>query len=88
MRSDNQKNFLRAKMFVSPKKLLHKQPISVTFNNQTYNFTYKRNYYGFRGDEIKLKDIKALMIGGSTADERYKPEELTIVGLLNQKFLF
>ena len=27
------------------------------------------------------------MIGGSTADERYKPEELTIFGLLNQKFL-
>ena len=66
---------------------LKKNSYSVTFNNQTYDFTYKRNYHGFRGDEIKLKDIKALMIGGSTADERYKPEELTIVGLLNQKFL-
>ena len=66
---------------------LKKNSYSVTFNKQTYDFTYKRNYHGFRGDEIKLKDIKALMIGGSTADERYKPEELTIVGLLNQKFL-
>ena len=27
------------------------------------------------------------MIGGSTTDERYKPEEFTIVGLLNKKIL-
>ncbi len=66
---------------------LKKNSYSVTFNEQTYDFTYKRNYFGFRGDEIKLEDIKALMIGGSTTDERYKPEELTIVGLLNQKLL-
>lgn len=66
---------------------LKKNTYSVTYNDQTYDFIYKRNYFGFRGDDVKLEDIKALMIGGSTTDERYKPEKLTIVGLLNQKFL-
>ena len=33
------------------------------------------------------KDIKILMVGGSTTDERYKPERFTIVGNLNKKFL-
>ena len=58
---------------------------SIKYNNQTYDFIYKRNYYGFRGDEINLEDIKAVFIGGSTADERYKPEKFTITGYLNQK---
>jgi lysophospholipase L1-like esterase len=53
-------------------------------SEQTYNFTYKRNYYGFRGDDIRPDDIKIILIGGSTADERYKPEEFTITGFLNE----
>ena len=64
---------------------MKKNPISVKFNNANYNFTYKRNYYGFRGDEINLEEIKIVLIGGSTADERYKPYEYTITGLLNQR---
>ena len=64
---------------------MKKNPISVKFNNTNYNFAYKRNYYGFRGDEINLEEIKIVLIGGSTADERYKPYEYTITGLLHQR---
>ena len=64
---------------------MKKNPISVKFNNSYYNFTYKRNYYGFRGDEINLEEIKIVLIGGSTADERYKPYEYTITGIINQR---
>ena len=64
---------------------MKKNNYSLKYNNQIYNFTYKRNYFGFRGDEIDLKDIKAVIVGGSTTDERYKPEEFTITGYLNKK---
>ncbi len=50
-----------------------------------YDYTYKRNYYGFIGEEIKLEKIKAIMVGGSTTDERYKPEYQRIVGIINKK---
>ena len=63
------------------KKVLY----SLKHNNENYNFEYKRNYHGFRGKEIKPSSIKALFIGGSTADERYKPEEFTITEYLNKK---
>ena len=59
---------------------------SLKYNNQNYEFLYKRNYHGFRGEEIPLNSIKAVMVGGSTTDERYKPEEKTIVGILNKEF--
>ena len=58
---------------------------SLKYNDEVYEYVYKRNYFGFRGEETKLEKIKAVMIGGSTADERYKPEEYTIVGYLNKK---
>jgi len=64
---------------------MKKNSISVKFNNINYDFIYKRNYYGFRGDEIELKDIKNVLIGGSTADERYKPYKFTITGLINKR---
>ena len=56
------------------------------FNGKEYNFFYKRNFYGFRGDEFEPKDVKIIFEGGSTGNQRYHPEELTIVGLLNKKF--
>ena len=65
---------------------MKKVQYSIKYKNNLYDYTYKRNYYGFRGDEINLKEIKAVLIGGSTADERYKPENLTITGFLNKKF--
>ena len=59
----------------------------IILNNQKYKFTYKRNFYGFRGEEIKdLSDIKYVFLGGSTGNERLLPEELTIVGKINSKF--
>ena len=58
------------------------------YNNKEYKFIYKRNFYGFRGEEIKdLSKIKYVFLGGSTGNERFLPENLTIVGKLNQKFI-
>ena len=65
---------------------MKKVQYSVKYKNDYYDYVYKRNYHGFRGDEIDLEEIKAVLIGGSTADERYKPENLTITGFLNKKF--
>ena len=56
------------------------------FNNVEYKFFYKRNFYGFRGDEFDPSDVKIIFEGGSTGNQTATPEELTIVGLLNQKF--
>ena len=57
-----------------------------TFNKKNYNFFYKRNQWGFRGDEFDPKNVKIIFEGGSTGNQRYTPEELTIVGLINDKF--
>ncbi len=59
---------------------------SSTFNQINYDFFYKRNYWGFRGEELEPKNIKIIFEGGSTGNQRYTPEKLTIVGLLNDKF--
>ena len=48
---------------------------------------YKKDQYGFRGRKTgTTKEINFLTVGGSTTDERYKPENLTITGFLNKKF--
>ena len=52
-------------------------------NNEKINFIYKRNFYGFIGDEFKPEDVKIVFEGGSTGVEMYKPEETSIVGVLN-----
>ena len=54
------------------------------FNDKEYNFYYKRNFYGFRGEEFNPKNVKIVFNGGSTSNQRYTPEELTIVGRLNK----
>ena len=59
---------------------------SSNINNIKYDFYYKRNFYGFRGDEFDPIDVKVIFEGGSTGNQRFTPEELTIVGQLNQKF--
>ena len=59
---------------------------SMKKNGKTYKFANKRNYYGFRGDELDPSEINGVMVGGSTTAERYKPEKFTIVSLLNKKF--
>ena len=55
------------------------------FNKKKYDFFYKRNYWGFRGEEFDPKNVKVIFEGGSTGNQRFTPEELTIVGLINQK---
>ena len=57
-----------------------------SFYGQNYNFFYKRNFWGFRGEEFNPKDIKIIFEGGSTGNQRFTPENLTIVGLLNESF--
>ena len=55
-------------------------------DEKKYRFYYKRNFYGFRGEEADPKNIKIVFLGGSTGNQRVTPENLTIVGLLNTKF--
>ena len=56
------------------------------FNGREYDFYYKRNYWGFRGEEFNPNEVKIIFEGGSTGNQRYTPEKYTIVGLLNEKF--
>ena len=65
---------------------LKKITYEVKFNKKKYKHIYKKNSLGFRGKEIQPKDLKFLMMGGSTTNERFTPEELTIVGKLNEFF--
>ena len=62
---------------------LKKNPVYLTYNNKIHHFIYKRNYHGFRGESLDPSQIQAVIIGGSTTDERYKPEEFTITENLN-----
>ena len=62
---------------------LKKNPVVLSYNGTEYNYIYKRNYYGFRGEEMDPSKIEAVIIGGSTTDERYKPQEMTITNNLN-----
>ena len=66
---------------------LKKIPYQMTYNGKKYNYTYLRNSYAFRGKEIYPQKIEIIMVGGSTTDERYKPEELSIVEILNSKLI-
>ncbi len=59
---------------------------SSNFNGKEYNFFYKRNFFGFRGEDFEPKDVKIIFEGGSTGNQRFTPENKTIVGLLNEKF--
>ena len=54
----------------------------IRWDDGKYNYTYIRNSFAFRGGEIDPKKIEIIMVGGSTTDERYKPENLSIVGKL------
>ena len=60
--------------------------VNVTHNNKKYEFYYKRNFYAFRGDEIDPSSIEIVFEGGSTGNQRFTPEEYTIVGNLNKLF--
>jgi len=64
---------------------MRKTTYVVNYEKKSYKFVYKRNYNGFRGNDVPLQDIKAIIVGGSTTDERYKPEKYTITEMLNNK---
>ena len=66
---------------------LKKIPYQMMYDGKKYNYTYLRNSYAFRGKEIDPQEIEIIMVGGSTTDERYKPEELSIVEILNSKLI-
>ena len=56
--------------------------------NQKEYVNYKRNFFGFRGEEVDdLSKIKIVFIGGSTGNERFLNEKDTIVGKLNSMLL-
>tara|TARA_Y100000816_G_C26071732_1_gene563805 strand:- start:286 stop:1320 length:1035 start_codon:yes stop_codon:yes gene_type:complete len=59
---------------------------TASFYGKNYNFFYKRNFWGFRGEEFNPKDVKVIFEGGSTGNQRFTPENLSIVGLLNESF--
>ena len=52
-------------------------------NNEKINFIHRRNFYGFIGDEFNPEDVKIIFEGGSTGAEIWKPQETSIVGVLN-----
>jgi len=52
-------------------------------NGKKINFIYRRNFYGFIGEDFKPEDVKIVFEGGSTGAEMWKPEETSIVGVLN-----
>ena len=59
------------------------QRIEYTLNGVKEIYFYRRNYYGFRGKDMKPSEIKAVIMGGSNIEQRYEPEKNTIAGFLN-----
>ena len=60
------------------------QPTTFKYEGKIYTYNYKRNYYGFRGEDVEPSNIDAVIMGGSDIDERYKPDEFTITEYLNK----
>ena len=61
-------------------------PMSVKYDQKKFDYNFKRNSYGFIGEEVNPKNIKIVFMGGSTGEEMFKPYKYSIVGLLNNKF--
>ena len=72
-------------IYMRKERKINWQTIS-SFDEKEYNFSYKRNFWGFRGEEFNPKDVKVIFEGGSTGNQRFTPQNLTIVGLLNESF--
>ena len=52
-------------------------------NNKEFTAVYKRNFYGFRGEDVEPSSIQIVFQGGSTGNQKFTPEKFTIVGVLN-----
>ncbi len=61
--------------------------MSVEYDGKKYDYIFKRNNYGFIGEDLNPKDIKAVLVGGSTGEEMFKPVQYTIVEQLNKKLM-
>jgi len=72
--------------FVRNERLIEKY-YKVKHHNKIYDVIYKRNFYGFRGEETEPNNIKIVFEGGSTGNQRFTPEKFTIVGSLNKAFM-
>jgi lysophospholipase L1-like esterase len=59
--------------------------VTAVHSDKKYNFFYKRNFYAFRGKEFNPSNVKIVFTGGSTANQRFTPQEKTIAGVLNSK---
>ena len=53
--------------------------------DEKITYFYRKNYHGFRGRDVEPSKIDAIIMGGSVIDERYKPDQYTITGYLNEK---
>ena len=59
---------------------------SIDHNSKKYRYTFKRNFHGFIGEEIKPEEIKVVFEGGSTGEQLFMPPEFRIVDQLNAFF--
>ena len=53
-------------------------------DNKRINFTHRRNFYGFIGENFEPKNVKIIFQGGSTGAEIWKPQKNSIVEILNK----
>ncbi len=60
-------------------------PMSVEYEGKKYDYVFKRNNYGFIGEEINPQNTEIVFLGGSTGEEMFKPYNYSIVGRLNEK---
>ena len=68
--------------------LFYSLHLTVPLREQTkYKQQAMRNFYGFRGNEVDPSDIDIVFQGGSTGNQRFTPEQFTIVGYLNNLLL-
>ena len=73
--------------FVRNERLIEKY-YKVKHHNKFYDVIYRRNFYGFRGEEIEPEKIKVVFEGGSTGNQRFTPEKFTIVESLNESLFY
>lgn len=69
-------------IFIRNERLIEKN-FQSTHNNKVYNVNYRRNFYGFRGENVDPSDIKIVFHGGSTGNQKFTPERYTIVEIIN-----
>ena len=59
--------------------------MSAKYEGENYNYTFRRNNFGFIGQDLNPEKIKVLFLGGSTGEQMYIPTKFSIVEQLNKK---